>query len=208
MKTAIAAIALAAIALSLAVYSHLPAAIPTHWNAKGEIDHYSSRALGAFALPGVMVLMTALFAVLPAISPRGYEIDGESRPYRAIFAAVLLLLFGVHVQVLLAALKIGGPAPVLVPLLLGAAFVIIGAFLPQMRRNFFVGIRTPWTLADEGVWVRTHKFGGPLFVVCGIAMAAIGPFLRGRGPAILIAVLVGTAALVSVVYSYIIYRRV
>ena len=63
---------------------------------------------------------------------------------------------------------------------LGALFVVLGNYMPKMRRNFFVGIRTPWTLADEDVWFRTHRLGGVLFVIGGVLLMVFGPFLHGR----------------------------
>jgi uncharacterized membrane protein len=206
MRLAVTALIVAALALSLAMYSRLPARIPTHWNLAGEIDHDSPKAAGAFFVPVVMLVVAGIFAALPAISPRGWDIERKSRAYRAIVLGVLLFLLALHVQLLLAAMNISRSINAVIPLLVGALLVVLGNYLPKMRRNFFIGIRTPWTLADEDVWFRTHRFGGPVFVASGVALMAIGPFLRGAAAGYFLIAVVGAAALITVVYSYAIYR--
>jgi uncharacterized membrane protein len=207
MKLAVIALVVVAVALSLAVYSRLPAAVPVHWNTAGQIDNYVSRAVGAFLLPGIMLILGGVFAVLPAISPSGFDIERKSRPYTATVTAVLLFLLGVHVYILLAALNMARSITTFVPILVGALFIVIGNYLPKMRRNFFVGIRTPWTLADEDVWFRTHRLGGILFVMCGALLMAAGPFFRGRAMEALLITTLIVVAVVPVVYSFAIYRR-
>jgi Predicted integral membrane protein len=207
MKLAVVVLIIAAVVLSIAVYSRLPANIPKHWNAAGEIDGYAPKATGAFLIPAAMLVLAGVFAALPAISPSGFEIEQRSRAYRAIFLTILVFMLGLHVFILLSAMNMMRSSSVLLPLLLGALFVILGNYLPKVRRNFFIGIRTPWTLADEDVWFRTHRLGGVVFVVSGVLLMAVGPFLHGRAASIFLPGLVGLAALILVVYSFVIYRR-
>jgi uncharacterized membrane protein len=207
MRISLVALIVAAFVLSVAVYSHLPASVPIHWNAAGEIDHYGPKAFGAFLLPAIMLTLAGVFAALPAISPSGYDIERKSRAYRAILFAILLFMLGIHVYILLSALNIAPSISAVIPILAGALFVVLGNYLPKMRRNFFIGIRTPWTLADEDVWFRTHRLGGVLFVVCGVLLMVVGPFLHGRAESIFLPTVIGLAALISVIYSFVIYRR-
>lgn len=207
MRLAVAALIIAAVALSLAVYSRLPASMPVHWNLAGEIDDYAPKAIGAFLLPAIMLALAGVFAALPAISPSGFDIEQRSRAYRAILLAILLFMLGIHVHLLLSAMNMAPSISDVVPLLIGALFVIFGNYLPKMRRNFFIGIRTPWTLADEDVWFRTHRLGGVVFIVCGVLLMAVGPFLSGSAASIFLPALIGLAALVMVIYSFVIYRR-
>jgi uncharacterized membrane protein len=207
MRLAVVALIIAAVALSIAVYSRLPASVPIHWNAAGEIDDYAPKAIGAFLLPAIMLALAGVFAALPAISPSGFDIERRSRAYRAILFASLLFMLGLHVYLLLSAMNVARSISAVVPLLLGALFVILGNYLPKMRRNFFIGIRTPWTLADEDVWFRTHRLGGVLFVVSGVLLMVVGPFLHGRAASIFLPALIGLVALFLVIYSFVIYRR-
>ncbi|HUJ13535.1 MAG TPA: SdpI family protein [Thermoanaerobaculia bacterium] len=206
MKIAAVTLIITAFALSAALYAALPASIPIHWNAAGAVDHESPKIFGAFLMPGMMLVIAALFASFPIISPRGFEIDPTGRAYRAILLAVLTFMLAVHVFVLLSAIRGFRFGPFAMPTLIGALLVIIGAFLPQLPRNFFIGIRTPWTLADQNVWNRTHRFGGPLFIICGALLVTIGPFLRARASTIAMISVILISALASVVYSFIIYR--
>ena len=98
------------------------------------------------------------------------------------------------------------PVVTVITLLVGGLFVVVGNYLGKVRRNFFVGIRTPWTLASDEVWARTHRVGGWLFVLAGIAIVASAGGSRQLLPVVLLAS-VGTAALISVAYSYVVYRK-
>jgi uncharacterized membrane protein len=207
MKLAVVALIIAAVALSAGVYSRLPARVPTHWNAAGEIDDYQPKAVGAFLLPAGMLILAGVFAALPAISPSGFDIERRSRAYRAILLIILVFMLGLHVYALLAAMNMARSIDAVVPLLVGALFVALGNYLPKIRRNFFMGIRTPWTLADEDVWFRTHRLGGVLFVISGVLLMVATPFLHSRVRSVFLLGLLVLVSLILVIYSYAIYRR-
>ncbi|HEU4887869.1 MAG TPA: SdpI family protein [Thermoanaerobaculia bacterium] len=199
------AMVLIAVTLSLVFYPTLPDPMPTHWNFSGEVDGWSSKMLGAFLMPLLMVGMVALFAVLPRISPRGYPVDAQSRGYRAIELATVAFLLGIHLVILLSATGTAINMTVIVPMLVGALFVVLGNYMSKMRRNFFIGIRTPWTLADEDVWYRTHRLGGRVFVAAGLALMIV-PF-AGEAQHAAFTTIAIAAAFIPIVYSYVIYRR-
>ncbi|HKR66094.1 MAG TPA: SdpI family protein [Thermoanaerobaculia bacterium] len=206
MKWISPAIVAAALLLSIGFYNRLPDEVPIHWNAAGEVNGYASRATGAFLMPGILLLLAVLFPVLPRISPRGYLLDTESRGYRAIWITTMLSMLAVHVFALLAATGMRVNMSMAMPIVIGALFIVLGNYITTVPRNFFVGIRTPWTLASEDVWFRTHRFGGRLFMLGGVVLMLLplfGPRVLEAG---LIAVVLATA-LGSVVYSYVIYRR-
>lgn len=207
MKLAVVALFIAAVALSAAVYSRLPASVPIHWNAAGEVDDYAPKAIGAFLLPAIMLALAGVYAALPAISPSGFDIEGRSRAYRAILLILLVFMLAIHVFALLSAMNMARSTTAVIPLLVGALLVALGNYLPKVPRNFFIGIRTPWTLADEDVWFRTHRLGGVLFVVSGVLLMAGGPFVHGRVQSGFIPGVVVLVALVLVIYSFAIYRR-
>jgi len=193
----------AAIALSVSLYPRLPATMPTHFDLSGHVDGYSSRAVGAFFGPVMMIVIALMFSALPRISPRGYRFEGASRWYGAMKIGVLTLLFGVHLLVLLTALGWHPNVALIIPLASGALFVLLGNYLAKVPRNFFVGIRTPWTLASEDVWYRTHRVGGKTFVVAGVLMMVAAPL---ASQALFFGIVIA-AALLPTVYSYIVYRR-
>jgi uncharacterized membrane protein len=207
MRLAVIALIVAAVALSAGVYSRLPANVPTHWNAAGEANDYAPKAIGAFLLPAIMLVLAGVYAALPAISPSGFDIEQRSRAYRAILLVILVFMLGIHVFSLLSAMNMSRSFAAVVPLLVGALFIGLGNYLPKMPRNFFIGIRTPWTLADKDVWFRTHRLGGVLFVASGVLLMAATPFLNGRVQSVFFPGLVVLLALVLVIYSFAIYRR-
>ena len=196
---------LAAFSMTVVLYGRLPEKIPSHWNLRGEIDAYASKPFGPFLLPSVMAGLFLLFLALPAISPRGFRFESFRPVWGILQSAILGLLFLIHTLVLLSAM--GKPVDMTrgIEAGVGLLLVVLGNFLGKVTRNFFVGIRTPWTLASEDVWLRTHRLGGKLFVLAGLTMFVLA--LVGASP-VAIGVVVGAAALVSVVASYVFYRRI
>jgi uncharacterized membrane protein len=198
------AIVVLAFAMTAVVYDRLPMLVPTHWNIDGNVDGRVAKPWGPFVLPLTMAALFALLAILPRISPRNYDMTRFSRTYGVIQFAILGYLFFVNTLVLAAGL--GWPVSVnrLMPIGLGGLFAFLGNFMGKVTPNFFVGVRTPWTLADPEVWLRTHRFAGWLMMVTGLAVAVAGPL--GVGMRWLLGAMI-LSALVPAVYSYFIYRR-
>ncbi len=206
LRTEILSWILIAVALgfSLALYARLPESIPAHWNIHGRADGFPSKPWSAFVTPLVMIALYLVFLVLPKISPRGYRFDSFLRVWEIVRTAILALMLLIHVLVLLAgtgvaidivrAIEAGG----------GLLLVLLGNYMGKLGKNFFIGIRTPWTLASDEVWLRTHRLGGKLFVIAGLVVFAGG--ILGAGP-LLPMIAIGAAALLSVFYSYLLYRR-
>lgn len=186
------------------LYPYMPARVPTHWNAQGQVNGYMS-PLGAMLTPMIVIAVLAVLTLLlPAISPRGFAIT----PFGSIFALIMLALQAFVLVSALAVLLNAAGHPVQMPLIsmlgIGALLMVIGNYLGKLRKNFFIGIRTPWTLASDAVWERTHRVGGWLFMLAGavgIVLALAGGSLVG-----LVAIVLAVA-LVLTVYSYVAYRR-
>jgi uncharacterized membrane protein len=195
----------AAVLISAVFYPRLPETLPSHWNLRGQPDGFVHKPFGPFLGPAMMAGVLLVFMALPAISPRGFRFE-TFRPVWAILeGSILGLLFLIHALALMQAM--GKPVDMNRGVVAGAGIllVILGNFMGKVTRNFFVGIRTPWTLASEEVWLRTHRFGGRLFVLAGLVLV-VSAFLGGGW--IVVPVAVGSAAVLSVVYSYLVYRRI
>ena len=190
---------------SALLYPFLPPILPTHWNAAGAIDGWMPKSRGAFIAPGVSLVIVGF---LIAFEPASIREDGDDlklRYYPGIVAAVAGLNFFVNLEVLLAGLGKHLDIPAHLAVAVGLLFVVLGNSLGKLPRNGTIGIRTPWTLADAQVWSRTHRVGGWLLVLAGVVMVVAG--IGGWGPVPgLIAV--GAALLMSVGYSYVLWRRV
>jgi uncharacterized membrane protein len=196
---------LATAAFSLAVYSRLPDPMVIHWNATGEPDGYGSRAFGAFFLPAMTLGMWGLMLAIPKLDPRAANIEKFRDTFDRLIVAVIALMCALHVAVLGSAL--GWPIPIgrVAPIGIGALFLFLATLFPRFHSNFFIGIRTPWTLSSETVWTKTHRFGGYAMGLMGILL--IGAGLAGTRRWVLVAIW-GSAALVLaiLVYSYVIWR--
>ncbi|HTO76895.1 MAG TPA: SdpI family protein [Thermoanaerobaculia bacterium] len=184
--------------------SRLPDRVASHWDAAGRVNGTMPKPWGVFIVPIVMLVLWGLFQVLPRMSPRGYEMESFATPWAVLTDAVLAFMLFVEVLTLRAAETHASLSPRPVIAAVGILFAIIGATLTRFSRNFFAGIRTPWTLASEEVWNRTHRVGSRVFVVTGLWVAAAALLDLGWW-AMLAPLLLG--GLIPVVYSYVIYRH-
>lgn len=201
------ALVAAAFAVAAAFYNQLPAQVPTHWNLAGKPDGFTPKPWGAFMGPLVMAGVYLLLAATPFISPRGYRMERFRRAFSIVFISVLTFLLVVTIVGTLAAA--GEPVPIgrVVVVATGGLFIVLGNFMGKLTKNFFIGIRTPWTLASDEVWLRTHRLAGKLFVLGGAALAAAGLLGDGRVTWVALVVVVVLAVGVPLVYSYVVYRR-
>jgi len=194
----------AAFVVAAAFYGRLPDPVPTHWNWKGVADGFTPKPWGPFVLPLVILAMCASLSILPRISPKGFRMEQFRRPFQQIIFALALFFFAIEMIALLAASGSHVSMGRAVFTVVGALFVALGNFMGKLTKNFFVGVRTPWTLASDEVWLRTHRLAGKLFVVVGIAVAVLA--LLGTSPVVEVVLLV-VAGAIPVVYSYVVYRR-
>jgi len=162
------AVTTATLIISAAVFTNLPAKVPIHWNIHGQVDGYGSPGMAAFLLPVMMVALALLFAALPWLSPKQFEIDSFRETYWFLTFVIMSVMAYIHGVTLWSALghKIDVPRAILAGLLL--MFGLMGNVLGKVRRNFWVGVRTPWTLANDRVWNDTHRLAARLFVAVGL----------------------------------------
>lgn len=196
----------AAFLSSALVYARLPETIPTHWDISGRPDGWSNRMWGAWILPVFLLGMWGLVRILPRIDPRGRNYAKFGDAFEAIIDSVMLFTLALHIVVLRASLGYFVPMQRVIPIGVGVLLIVIGNLLPRARPNWFVGIRTPWTLSSDRVWEKTHRFGGRVFVVGGILITIAGLFWVDVVPAVLPAVMFLCAASV-LIYSYLEWKR-
>ena len=198
-------VALAALVATWYVWDRLPPRMATHWDINGHVNGWSPRAFGALFAPGMIVLLTLLFQVLPALDPRRQNYEKFIHTYWVIANSVVLFIGVVHGMVLANALGYSISMTHVVPLGMGVLFIALGNVLPRVEPNWFVGIRTPWTLSSDTVWRKTHRTGGWTFFLGGCALLIEGVTSLGN----LWPLMVGTialAALIPVVQSYLLWK--
>jgi uncharacterized membrane protein len=190
-------------------WTQLPAGaeVPIHWGLDGRIDGYAPKEIGLFLLPFVTAAVAALLAVIPRFEPRRANLERSGKAYGATWIAAVTLLGGFHVLAVAAALGADLEISRLVLVGTGVLFVVIGNYLPKVRPNYLMGIRTPWTLASDLSWVRTHRLGGRLFVIEGLVLLVLG--LLDVGPEMLAVTIIGAVVVLLVVvsaYSYQVWK--
>lgn len=190
---------------SAVVWNRVPAQMPTHWNIRGEVDGYGGRLEGLLLLPMIALGLYVMLLVLPRLDPGRANYASFAGPYTVIRVAMLALMLGIHTLVLATALGYAVNAGRWIPVGVGALFVVLGNVMGKVRPNYFVGIRTPWTLASARSWEKTHRLGGRLFVVAGIALALAS--ILGRPEALVAVGVFGAASLVWLFYySFAVWR--
>ncbi len=197
---------LLAVVFSLAVYDRLPDRMASHWGVNDQVNGTISRFWGAFLMPIIALGMLALFLLLPLIDPMKANIATFRPVFNAFIAAILAFLLYLHVLTMVWNLGYQSfrMSTALLPGM-GLIFILAGVLMRQAKRNFFIGIRTPWTLSNDRVWAKTHRLGSVLFIACGV-IALLGVFFPGPIAFALVLVPVLAASLGLVVYSYIAYQ--
>jgi uncharacterized membrane protein len=187
-------------------WPQLPDRLPIHWNIEGQVDGWGNKFMGILFMPLVVLGMYLLMLLLPLIDPGKANYQNFQKVYgiirivfvaymAAIFAATLVAAFGYTVNM----------TSVILPLV-GVLFIVLGNFLGKIRPNWFVGIRTPWTLSSQLSWDRTHRLAGWMFILMGLLFFPVALIQTTWA---LIAMLVIDACLIAwmVLYSYLVYRN-
>jgi uncharacterized membrane protein len=193
----------AALAATAVLYPHFPASVALHWNYHFEPDRYGPRWELYLYGPGFMTAVMGLTWLLPGLSPKRFEIDR----FWSTYHRVMLLVFGImtYSYAVILWADCGRAIGMGRTVLCGVSLFIVltGNVMGKLRRNFYLGIRTPWTLTSERVWNETHRFAARITVaggMVGLALSIAGLYLWA-----LLAILVPLLA--SVVYSLVIYKQ-
>ena len=204
-EIAIFSIILLSFILSAYFYPQMPEQVASHWNAQGQVDGYISKSWGLFSMPFVLVGLALLFLAIPRIDPLKANIEAFRKYYDGFVILFLVFMLAVHFQVILWNIGIQISPNVVMPIALGLLFFYAGILCENAKRNWFVGIRTPWTLSNDRVWDRTHQIGGKLFKMAGV-ITFLGIFFQNYAVFFILApVLVVTVY--TVVHSYVEYQK-
>ncbi len=160
------------------VYSSLPNQLPMQWGFDGEVNRYGNKS-EYIILAVLPILLYVLMKFLPKFDPK----QGNYQKFQGFYDSFIIAIVVLMSAFFFLALAEGtNPGSVnigkIIPIAVGGLFVFIGNFLPKAKQNFFFGIKTPWTLSSENVWMKTHRFGGVAFIIGGL-LIAITPFFGG-----------------------------
>ncbi|MFN8384566.1 MAG: SdpI family protein [Anaerolineales bacterium] len=198
---------LIAVVAGLMLWNQLPAQMASHWDANDQVNGYLPRFWGVFLMPLITLGMFLLFLVVPSIDP----LKANIAQFRDIFNMfiVLIVAFMLYIHGLTLVWSLGYQSfkmsAAMLPFM-GILFIAVGYLMRQAKRNFFIGIRTPWTLSSDSVWDKTHQLGSVLFMASGV-LAIIGGFFGGSAAIGLILIPLIGSTIVLTIYSYILYRN-
>ncbi len=205
-KTNIISLILILISLLVSIYFYpqLPDEIPTHWNKDGEIDDYSTKALGLFLMPFTAIIMFLLFIAVPHIDPLKKNIIGFRKYFDRFVLLMVGFMFYIHILTIFASFDNAFNMTAAMIPAMAILFYYAGILIQNAKRNWFIGIRTPWTLSSEGVWEKTHKLGSKLFKIAAvlILLTLFAPDYFLYSVFLLIAF-----SLYLVLYSYLEFRK-
>lgn len=204
-ETVLLAIVLIPLLLIVFLWSQIPETIPLHYGINGEADRFGSKQVLRWFVPSVLVLTYGILLAVPYIDPKK-RITFDHTGFYSI-RIITLLLISIVLSSYLFALAGSWDFMSSLPLLLMAFVIAFGNYMPTLKPNYFLGIRTPWTLENSEVWTRTHRFSGRLWMaggVVGFLLIILWPSSVNSIGLVVILLL----ALTSIVYSYIQYKRI
>ncbi len=199
-----AAVILATLGGTIVAYPHLPQMVTTHWDAYGHANGWSPKWSLVLYEPGGMLGIILLFSAIPWLSPKKFEVDSFRATYLYIMIVIVAML--AYCQLLILISGLGFVLDVTRAMEGGISLIIalLGNVMGKVRRNFFVGIRTPWTIANEQVWNATHRFAAKTFFVGGL-LGLLAVILRAPFWAPVTVFLI--AALGPAIYSLVLYKQ-
>ena len=195
-----------AVTFSVFVFDRLPDQMASHWNTANQVDGYISRFWGAFLMPIMSIGILVLFLIIPSIDPLKANIAQFREYYNTFITLIVVFMTYMHILTMLWNLGYNqfNMGTAMLPAM-GLLFIFAGIMMRKAKRNFFIGIRTPWTLSSDRVWDETHRLGSILFIVSGI-LALFGAFFEDYAIWFILIPVLGST-LFLLVYSYVLYRQ-
>lgn len=202
-------IVLMIILLSLAVSFYfnpkLPGKIVAHWDYKGEADGYLTKSWGIFLMPAFLFVLFLLFLFIPRLDPLKANVEKFRKYFDGFIILLFIFMLVIHLQTILWTLGTKIQPNLLFPITLGVLFYYVGIMLNHSQRNWFIGLRTPWTLSSDLVWDKTHRLGAKLIKTSAI-IAIFGALFQNVAMFIVLVPIIGSFIYLTI-YSYIEYKK-
>lgn len=188
------------------LWPHLPDKVPLHWNINGEIDRYGNKA-ELIIIPILLpLLIYIVFLVIPKIDPKNKlnKMGNKLQSLKALLTIItsiiaLFILYSVKIQNL--------PNPNYSILGIGVLFVILGNYFKTIQPNYFIGIKTPWTLENETIWKETHRMAGKLWLIGGLVVIFTSLVLDNKSNLTLFLIITGIITVIPMMYSYLLFKK-
>jgi len=186
-------------------YAQMPDKIASHWGANGQVNGYMNKGVGAFLIPIISSVMLLVFIFIPVIDPLGKNIKEFMKYYQGLIIVFVIFMFYLNALTVYWNLDNEFNMSQLLTPAFGGLFYYLGVVIGHAKKNWSVGIRTPWTLSSDVVWDKTHKIGGKLFKAAGI-IALLGLFFPNYSIIFVLAPVIGITVYLFI-YSFIEYRK-
>ena len=193
------------ICISFFFFPSLPDSMASHWNMYGEVDGYSSRLFNVLFFPILQIFLFLLLYIVPRIDPKRKNILKFEGKFDLFVYSILIFMLLLQIYAFLWNTGVEIPVEIVMPVLMGILFFIVGEMVKDAKQNYTIGIKTPWTLSSERVWDKTHRLGGRLFKICGI-LSILSVFFSSYA----FITVIGTVILTTIylfIYSYLEYRK-
>ncbi|HIP49054.1 MAG TPA: DUF1648 domain-containing protein [Lutibacter sp.] len=188
------------------VWNSLPEKVPMHWNIKGEIDRWGEKEeliLIPFLLP---LLVYLIFLVVPFIDPKK-QLNKMGSKYQSLKLIFTLLMSLLAVFIIYTAKESTFSNPNYIFILIGILFIVLGNFFQTIKPNYFIGIKTPWTLENEDIWKKTHLLGGKMWFVGGLVIILTSLVLKNELAFVFFITITLALAFIPILYSYLLYKK-
>ncbi|MBQ5677285.1 MAG: SdpI family protein [Clostridia bacterium] len=189
------------ILIGIVLWDKLPDQVPVHWNINGDVDGFATKAQAVFLMPLVLVAFQWICVLGTSLDPKKQNINDKMVTLVLWIIPIISLLCNSMVYATALGHKVS--VEIIMPLFMGALFVVIGNYMPKCKQSYTMGIKLPWTLNDEENWNKTHRMAGFLWVIGGIVIMATA-FL---GAFWLFFVVLIPMVIVPFVYSYLLYKK-
>jgi len=205
INAAIIALVLVSVLASVVAYQFLPEKIVSHWNIYGNADSQMDKAFALSIMPIVAIFIAALYFLIPKLDPLRQNIKKFEFQYGLMFATIIAFMLYIHIITIL--WNLGFSLNISAAIIPGVALLlfVIGLLLKDSERNWFVGVRTPWTLSSDNVWKKTHLLASKTFMIAGVILLLSIFFPEYAFFAIIFVVLI--AAIIPTIYSYFEYAK-
>ncbi len=187
-------------------YPQIPEKMACHWNAQGQVDGYMSKFWELFLMSFVLIIPALFFIVIPRIDPLKTNIEKFRKYYDGFIILFFIFMLSIYFHIILWNIGIKISPNIIYPIGIGLLFFYSGILCENAKRNWFIGIRTPWTLSSERVWDKTHRIGGKLLKITG-AIALVGVFFQSY-TIFFILVPIILVSFYLIIYSYFEYQNV
>ncbi|GAA4280821.1 SdpI family protein [Gaetbulibacter aestuarii] len=188
------------------VWNSLPETVPLHWNFKGEIDNWGDKSTLIWTTCLFTIFMYGLLSIIPFIDPKK-KLQNMGQKYYNLKFFLLLFMSGIAVFIIYSVKEQAMHNPNLLFIVLGLLFVVLGNYMKTIKANYFIGIRTPWTLENETVWKKTHQLGGKLWFVGGLLIVICCLIFKKELSSKIFIGIVITMSLIPVLYSYVTFKK-